>query len=259
SLWNMDEEDVYNPDSLIEQCKRSEVDVDPKIFDVLRYLAKRVGGKFFLSFDADGSWGPIVSNPNLLRHVLVWMYKRPEIVKALIEFNTRYALELGSWAIDEGADAIQMCVDYGNKLGPWFSPEMFRKFVKPALKKQCDAFKLKGAFAVLHSDGNIAPILSDVVEAGINAYQGIDVIASMSLKYVKENYGDKICLVGNVDPRILEFGKREDVTMEVERCLREGGFKGYVLSASANISANTNADNFLYMIEYAKKRGACVD
>ncbi len=55
SLWNMDEEAVYNPDSFIEQCKRSEVNVDPKIFDVLRYLAKRVGGKFFPSFDADGS------------------------------------------------------------------------------------------------------------------------------------------------------------------------------------------------------------
>ncbi|MBS7635096.1 hypothetical protein KEJ34_06370 [Candidatus Bathyarchaeota archaeon] len=109
-----------------------------------------------------------------------------------------------------------MCVDYGNKLGPWFSPEMFRKFIKPALKKQCDAFKRKGAFAVLHSDGNIAPTLN-VVEAGINAYQGIDVIASMSLKNVKENYGDRICLVGNVDPRILEFGKPKDVAMEVER------------------------------------------
>lgn len=122
---------------------------------------------------------------------------------------------------------------------------MFRKFIKPALKKQCNAFKRKGAFKVLHSDGNIAPILSDVVEAGINAYQGIDVIASMSLKNVKENYGDRICLVGNVDPRILEFGKLKDVAMEVERCLRESGFKGYVLSASANISANTNTDNFL--------------
>ncbi|MBS7648693.1 hypothetical protein KEJ17_03480 [Candidatus Bathyarchaeota archaeon] len=259
SLWNMDEEAIYDPDVILEQCKNSGVKVDTKIFDILRYLVKQVKGKFFLSFDADGSWGPIVSNPNLLRHVLVWMYKRPDVVKAIIDFNTKYALEVGAWAIDEGADAIQMCVDYGNKRGPWFSPEMFRKFVKPALKKQCDAFKRRGAFAVLHSDGNITPILSDVVEAGINAYQGIDVIAGMSLRYVKENYGDKICLVGNVDPRILEFGKPEDVATEVERCLLEGGLKGYVLSASANISANTNADNFLYMIEYAKKRGVYAD
>jgi uroporphyrinogen-III decarboxylase len=45
------------------------------------------------------------------------------------------------------------------------------------------------------------------------------------------------------------------VEREVDRCLREGGREGYVLSASANISANTNARNFIYMIEYAKKKG----
>ncbi|MEM2850075.1 MAG: uroporphyrinogen decarboxylase family protein, partial [Candidatus Bathyarchaeia archaeon] len=178
--------------------------------------------------------------------------------EALIDLNTKYALEVGRWAIDEGADAIQMCVDYGHKLGPWLSPEMFRRFVKPALKKQCDAFKRRGAFAVLHSDGNITSILSDVVDAGINTYQGIDVTAGMSLKWVKQNYGDRICLVGNVDPRVLEFGKSEDVIAEVERCIREGGDRGYVLSASANISINTNAENFLLMVDYAKKRGAYI-
>jgi len=255
SLWDIDEPISYNPDVIIEFCRSSTVEVDSKIFEVLRHLVRKVKGEFFLSFDADGSWGPIVSNPNLLKHVLIWMYKRPDAVKALIEFNVKYALDVGKWAIDEGADAIQMCVDYGNKLGPWFSPKMFREFIKPALKRQCDTFKRKGAFTVLHSDGNITSILPDIVDAGIDAYQGIDVTAGMSLKQVKEEYGDKICLVGNVDPRILEFGKPEDVMMEVERCLREGGFSGYILSASANISVNTNADNFLLMIDYAKKRG----
>lgn len=258
TLWDMDEPVSYDPDELIEICRSSTVEVNPKIFDILRYLVKEVGGEFFLSFDADGSWGPIVSNPNLLKHVLIWIYKHPDVVEALIDLNTKYALEVGRWAIDEGADAIQMCVDYGHKLGPWLSPEMFRRFVKPALKKQCDAFKRRGAFAILHSDGNITSILSDVVDAGVNAYQGIDVTAGMSLKWVKQNYGDRICLVGNVDPRVLEFGKSEDVIAEVERCIREGGDRGYVLSASANISINTNAENFLLMVDYAKKRGAYI-
>ncbi|MBS7649009.1 hypothetical protein KEJ17_05135, partial [Candidatus Bathyarchaeota archaeon] len=105
----------------------------------------------------------------------------------------------------------------------------------------------------VHSDGNIMPLLADMVDAGINAYQGIDVTAGMSLKEVKEKYGDRICLVGNVDPRIIEFGTRQDVEKEVERCLREGGKEGYVLSASANVSINTNAQNFIHMVEYAKK------
>ncbi|MEM2088259.1 MAG: uroporphyrinogen decarboxylase family protein [Thermoproteota archaeon] len=257
SIWDLDEPKTYNPESIVKHCRNAKPEVNPKIFDILRMLKKEVKGEYFLSFDADGTWGPIVSNPNLLRHVLVWVYTHPEAVEALIDFNTKHAIEVGKWAIDEGADAIQLCVDYGHKTGPWLSPEMFRRFVKPALKRHCDAFKSKGAFVVLHSDGNTTPILQDMVDAGISAYQCIDVTAGMSLKHVKERYGDRICLVGNVDPRILEFGSAGDVYQEVNRCIRDGApGGGYVLSASASVCSNTNAENFLFMLELAKRLGA---
>jgi uroporphyrinogen decarboxylase len=89
----------------------------------------------------------------------------------------------------------------------------------------------------------------------VDAYQGIDVMAGMSLAEVKRRYGGRICLVGNVDPRVIEFGALEDVEREVDRCLREGGREGYVLSASANVSVCTNARNFVHMVEYAKRKG----
>ncbi len=254
ALWGA-ETHAYDPDDLKKFCREHRPEVNPAIFDVLREVKKRVGGEFFLSFDADGTWGPIVSSPPLLRRVLVWVYKRPDVVEALIDYFTRAAIEVGRWAIDEGADAVQMCVDYGNKNGPWLSPQMFRRFVKPALVRHVEAFHRKGAYVVLHSDGNIMPLLRDVVDAGVDAYQGIDVMAGMSLREVKELYGDELCLVGNVDPRVIEFGTLEDVEREVERCLREGGREGYVLSVSANVSANTNAANFVHMIETAKRKG----
>ncbi|MGC9202175.1 MAG: uroporphyrinogen decarboxylase family protein [Thermoproteota archaeon] len=255
SMWDLDEPKTYDPDEVIRACKNAKVEVNPKVFDVLRRLVKEVKKEMFLSFDADGTWGPIVSYPNLLKHVLIWVYKRPDAVEALINYHTNIAIEYGKYAIDEGADAIQLCVDYGNQNGPWMSPAMFRRFVKPALERHANAFKKKGAFVVLHSDGYIMPLLKDVVDAGINAYQGIDAIAGMSLRKVKEEFGSKICLVGNVDPRVIEFGTKEDVEREVDRCLREGGKEGYVLSASANISVNTNAENFVHMINYAKQKG----
>jgi hypothetical protein len=255
SMWDLDEPKTYDPDEVIRACKNTKVEVDPRVFDVLRRLVKEVKKEMFLSFDADGTWGPIVSYPNLLKHVLIWVYRRPDAVEALINYHTNIAIEYGKYAIDEGADAIQLCVDYGNQNGPWMSPAMFRRFVKPALERHADAFKKKGAFVVLHSDGYIMPLLKDVVDAGINAYQGIDAIAGMSLKKVKEEFGSKICLVGNVDPRIIEFGTKEEVEKEVDRCLKEGGKEGYILSASANISVNTNAENFVHMVNYAKRKG----
>ena len=256
TIWSSQEPQRYDPREVYRWSRESRLEISEHVFDVLRWIAKRTKGKVFLSFDADGSWGPIVSRPVLLRHVLTWMYRRPEVVEALIQRFTREAIEVGKWAIDEGADAIQLCVDYGNKRGPWMSPDMFRKFVKPALEAHCKAFKKKGAFVILHSDGNISPLLKDIVEAGVDAYQGIDVMAGMDLGEIKAKYGDRICLVGNVDPRVIEFGSKEDVKREVDRCLSQAGpGGGYILSASANISANTNFKNFIHMLEYARRRG----
>ncbi|MGB9718008.1 MAG: uroporphyrinogen decarboxylase family protein, partial [Thermoproteota archaeon] len=176
TAWFLDEPKEYDPDEVIRACKNSSIRVNTSVYDILRRISKKVKGEVFLSFDADGTWGPIVSNPNLLKHVLVWAYRRPDAVEALINYHTKIAIEYGKHAIDEGADAIQLCVDYGNKNGPWLSPPMFRRFVKPALERHVNEFRRKGAFVVVHSDGYIMPLLGDMVDAGINAYQGIDII-----------------------------------------------------------------------------------
>ena len=42
--------------------------------------------------------------------------------------------------------------------------------MKPALERHVKAFKRKEAFVVLHSDGDIAPLLPDIVDAGVDAY-----------------------------------------------------------------------------------------
>jgi hypothetical protein len=254
TIWTLNAPKTYNPDEIIRVCRHSRVEVNPMTFEILRKIVNKVKKEIFLSFDADGTWGPIVSAPNLLKHVLIWIYRRPDAVEALINYHTQIAIEYGKYAIDEGADAIQLCVDYGNQNGPWMPPAMFRKYIKPALKRHVDAFRRKGAFVVLHSDGYIMPLLRDIVDAGINAYQGIDIIAGMSLRKVKEEFGDKICLVGNVDPRIIEYGTKQDVEKEVERCLREGGREGYILSASASVALNNNVENFIHMINYVKRK-----
>lgn len=257
SMWRMDEPATYDPDGVLAETRNySPPDIPDETFSILERIRDTTKEEYFLSFDADGSWGPIVSNPNLLKHILVWMRTRPEVVDAVLNKHTTYAIRLGEAAIEAGADAILMCVDYGLKDGPWMSPEMFRRFIKPALARQASAFAAKGAYPILHSDGNIMPLLPDIVDAGVRAYQGIDVMAGMDLRKVKQSFGDKLCLIGNVDPRVIEFGTRAEVEGEVRRCLKDAAVGGgFMLSTSANVSANSNTSNFVHMLEYAKEIG----
>jgi len=60
TMWNLDQPKTYDPDDVKRACKSSKVTVNQKTFDVLRRLVKEAKGKMFVSFDADGTWGPIL-------------------------------------------------------------------------------------------------------------------------------------------------------------------------------------------------------
>jgi len=79
----------------------------------------------------------------------------------------------------------------------------------------------------------------------------------MDIARLKRTYGDKICLLGNVDCAItLVYGSKEEVIEETKRCIRDvspGG--GHVLSSSNSIHSGINLENFLTMLETNKKYG----
>ena len=79
----------------------------------------------------------------------------------------------------------------------------------------------------------------------------------MDLRDVKERYGDKICILGNVDCRyVLPFGSEEDVRRDVRRCIdAAGGGGGFILASSNSIHANCKVDNVYIMVDEARKYG----
>lgn len=79
-----------------------------------------------------------------------------------------------------------------------------------------------GIKLIFHCDGNLMDILDDLVEAGIDGLNPIDTSADMDIGFIKQKYGDKLILVGNVDgSRILPFGTPEEVREEVGSCIKK--------------------------------------
>jgi uroporphyrinogen decarboxylase len=79
----------------------------------------------------------------------------------------------------------------------------------------------------------------------------------MDLKDVKEKYGDKICLAGNVDCRyVLPYGSEEDVRKDVRRCIDAAGKGGgFILASSNSLHANVKIENIYVMVDEARKYG----
>lgn len=186
------------------------------------------------------------------------LYIDPKLVSRLIEESTEYNIELAKAMIDLGADAIISGDDYAYKHGPVMSPRHFRELILPGLRRIVDAVHRRGKPFIKHTDGYLWPILQDLIEAGIDALHPIEPQAMMSLGEVKSKFGDRLCLLGNVDVTyVLPNGSASEVVADVRRCIdeaAEGG--GYILSSSNSIHNAVRIENVGVMVEAARKYGA---
>ena len=95
------------------------------------------------------------------------------------------------------------------------------------------------------------------VEEGFDGINPLEPIAGMDLAEVKQRYGDKLCLLGNIDcGYILSKAPIEEVEADVKRCLRDGApGGGFVLMSSNSLHASVRPENYRAMVETARRYG----
>jgi uroporphyrinogen decarboxylase len=102
------------------------------------------------------------------------------------------------------------------------------------------------------SDGNINQILDEIIEAGCTGLWPLEVNSHMDALEIKQKYGDKFFLIGNLDKRELAKGgeaMRKEVDSKVP-VLKELG--GYIPSADHVIQPEFSLDCFKEYAEYMK-------
>ena len=110
-----------------------------------------------------------------------------------------------------GFDAYVSTDDMAFKTGPFFSPAIFRELVVPHFRRVAEQLTIPW---IIHSDGDISSFLPDLVDLGIAGLHPLEK-GAMDMPAVKQEYGDRICLLGNVDLNILGLGTTDDVDEEV--------------------------------------------
>jgi uroporphyrinogen decarboxylase len=120
-----------------------------------------------------------------MENLLLDYYDNPRLAHELAEMVIDYKIRLMRKAIREGADAVVSGDDYANQHGTVMSPQHFRQFVLPYLKRSIDAAHDEGVPFIKHTDGNIWAILDDLVQAGIDALDPIEPAAGMDIGEVK--------------------------------------------------------------------------
>jgi len=156
-------------------------------------------------------------------------------------------------------DVIFYGDDIASQDGLMISPATFREFIKPRWKRVFDLYKSKTKAKIfLHSCGNIAPLIEDIIEIGVEILNPIQAChADMDTKILKEKYGDRLSFWGAVDTqKILNLGTVADVEREVKKRIddlaRSGG---YVAGPVHAIMADVPAENVIALYKTARDYG----
>jgi len=219
-------------------------------------LVKRFKGRKAIIFlqRAAFMWSAYLNGlDNLLMNFLV----QPEFAHVLLGKVLAVDERIARNAIRAGADIIVAGDDYASSRSPLMSPDLFRKFILPRLKKFVDAVHEEGGYIIKHSDGNIWPLLDMIIDTGIDAINPMEPVAGMDIGKVKQRYGDRVCLVGNIDcGELLSNGSVEEVEAAVKECiLKASSGGGHIICSSNSIHSSVKPENYLAMIKATKKFG----
>jgi uroporphyrinogen decarboxylase len=226
-------------------------------FVTLREIVKRFKNRKAIVFAV---WSSFLY-PSFVRgfdDFLIDYYENADFVLELAKrFSSYYAKQI-EVACDIGADIVMESEDFCGKNGPFMSLNHFKTFCMPGLALVRKTARECNMPFIKHSDGNVWTFMDSFVnELKIDAFHPSEPIAGMKIEHVKEEYGDKIAVIGNIDcSHLLPYGTEEEIDLAVKKCIEDtaaGG--GYILSSSNCIHAAVPYNNLNAMIKSARKYG----
>ena len=231
-------------------------DPDEINYDIVDLTVREAGDEYPVVVWIHGSMMfPYLMRGGIDKFVLD-IYRNPDFARKLIKTVADLNLEIAKRMLDRGGDLVAESDDIADVKSPFFPPKIFREFFFPHLKALIDECHRRNLLYMKHSDGNLYPILDDLIDLGVNGLHPIEP-GVMDLADVKKRYGKRVFLRGNVDiTHVMPYGTEEDVRRDVRRCIdaaAESG--GFILSDSNSLHSNVKTENILTMIDEGRKYG----
>lgn len=206
-----------------------------------------------------GVGGPFTTLWMLLGYetICLSLYDDPDFVAEVVQLAVDFSLAAATRMAQAGVDGFFVSEDLGSSTSGLLSPPHFRALIKPALGKIISHIKSLGLPALLHSCGCIYEYLDDVVELGIDAIHPLQRTAGMDLARVKAQYGDRVCIIGNINSSAtLPYGAPAQVEEEVREAIAIAApGNGYILASDHSLHDGIPVRNILAMFDAGRKYG----
>lgn len=184
-------------------------------------------------------------------------HKDPELIHDMADYWEIFTIEVMRDAVEtlkDRIDYIKLWEDLAEGHGPMISPKAYREFFLPHYKRVTRFLKNNKIDRILmDSDGNFNPLLDLLCEAGITGLWPLEVRAGMDAISIKDEYGDKFFIGGNLDKEKMVRGGEEmknEIDLKIPT-LKERG--GYLAGLDHLVPSHMPLEKFKEYADYLKK------
>ena len=184
-------------------------------------------------------------------------YDHKDLVLELRDLQHAQIMKMTEMALEIKPDCIQTIGSGGLALQ---SPAMFRELGLPTVQAMTKMCKEAGVMCMAHSCGPEYELVKMTAEeTDLNCINPLEVppMGDCDLAQLKREFGDKICLMGNLNTiEVMLRGTADDVEAACKQAIddaAEGG--GFILSTGDQCGRDTPDENMFRMIEVARTYG----
>lgn len=190
-------------------------------------------------------------------------YLNPKIAEYIMDKVVDLKMVYWEAVLDEIGDLADVVIEADDLAGQknlFFSPEMYRQYIKPRHTKLFSFMKARtNAKLFYHCDGALLPILWDLKESGIDILNPLQKSAAgIDYATIKKEYGKDLAFWGaGIDTqRVFDQGTPEQVRDDTRRnieIMAPGG--GYVCTTIYNTQATVSPENYMAFWETLQEYG----
>jgi uroporphyrinogen decarboxylase len=191
------------------------------------------------------------------------MIENPEFCAALLDKTLKFWLDYFDGFLAEVGDIVDVVMigdDLAGQSGPLFSPDFYRKVVKPRQKRLVQHIKsLTKAKIWYHTCGSCFEYIPELIDNGIDILNPVQIgLPNMEPERLKNEFGKQLVFWGGgIDAQhVFPFVKPDDIIEHVQRNIeifKAGG--GYVFNNVHNIQVGVPPENIVALFDAAYEFG----
>lgn len=179
-------------------------------------------------------------------------HDEPDLVREWITvLNEKEIRRARAIADPDLAPIMLVYTDIACKSGPLHTPDWLRQEFFPLVKRLVDLYHERGVKCIYHSDGNLNPVMDDLVATGIDGLNPLETLAGLTISDVRTRF-PRLAIAGGIDvSQLLTLGTPDQVREECRKAIDATGGIGYLMGSTTELLPAVKVENVLAMVETA--------